>query len=651
MSRLNLLSVIFLFLFVSLTLAQDYTRKEVTVPKVDPSAITLDGQMDEPEWQDGAQVNLVTATSYEMFALYYYRDGLTEPDFDEYYGRLLWTEDTLFVFMHIDEFVNDSTNLYWNGKWTGDQLFVSLSSRLSTNMMGWYDGNSYLAPEGPYHYWIFGDQVTLNGGDTSFIPEQYRGCYEDSLKAFDAADNVEWATFIDTTTGVWNIEMRIYNPHVEAQSAVGFNVGGSVGSRQTDEEFGDAYAYYTWQPNIPDDPFADPFGNGDPGYFNLANADYWAVLHFEEGDDDYSRKKVDVPAVQPGTITVDGVMDEAAWETAGEANLVTPTSYEMFALYYYRDGFSEPEYDEYYGRLLWTTDTLYLFLHIDEYVNDSTGLYWNGKWVGDQLFVSLSDRLARNMMGWYDGNSYAAPDGPYHFWILGDDITLNGGDTTYVPWEYRECFDFSDSLMTNPDPSEFARWATNINYETGVWDLEMAIYNPNVTSQSRLGFNIGGSNGSQQTDEEFGDAYGYYTWQPNIPDDPFGDPFGNGDPGFFNLANSEYWAVLNMVGTVTSVGEGLISDEVPTDFQLKQNYPNPFNPTTTIQFAVAEQSPISIRIYNTLGQLVETLINREDMSAGTYSINWDASRLASGVYFYTLETNKTLLSRKMILLK
>jgi hypothetical protein len=179
---------------------------------------------------------------------------------------MLWSKDTLFVFMHIDEFHDDSTNLYWNGQWTGDQLFVSLSNRLGVDMMGWYDGNSYAAPEGPYHYWILGPDVTLNGDNETYVPEEWRSCFDqsDSLQTFLGSDNARWATFIDTMTGVWNVEMAIYNPQITAQSCLGFNIGGSVGSSYTHDIYGDAYAYYTWQPNIADDPFGDPYGNGDP---------------------------------------------------------------------------------------------------------------------------------------------------------------------------------------------------------------------------------------------------------------------------------------------------------------------------------------------------------------------------------------------------
>jgi hypothetical protein len=647
-SRL-LLFGLFLFLLSSMLIAQEYVRKEVVVPKVDPAAITIDGQMNEPEWQSAAHADLITATGYETFMLYYYRDGLTEPDFDELYGRMLWAKDTLYVFMHIDEFHNDSTNLYWNGQWTGDQLFVSLSDRMAMEMMGWYDGNSYAAPDGPYHFWILGSDVTLNGGNETYIPEEFRGCYEDSLATFDPSEFVRWGTYIDTTTGVWNVEMAIYNPNVNAQGRLGFNVGGSVGSSYTDVQYGDAYAYYTWQPNIPDDPFGDPYGNGDPGYYNLANSEYWAVLKFEPGSTDIVRKDVTVPKVDPTALTIDGVMNEAAWDGAAHADLITATSYETFMLYYYRD-VTEPDFDALYGRMLWAEDTLYVFMHWDEFHNDSTNLFWAGKWTGDQMFVSLTNRLGREMQGWYDGNVYASPDGPFHFLNLGPEMTLNNGDSTYVPEEYRKCFNQSDSIQVFY-ASNIARWATVIDTNSGVWNTEMAIYHPNVTSQAAIGFNIGGSVGSSYTNTQYGDAYAYFTWQPNIPDDPFGDPYGNGDPGYYNLANSEYWAMLNFSPNPLSVEPQDITINPPTDYNLHQNFPNPFNPTTTIRFDIAQSNVVSLKVYNLLGQVVATLVDGQNMSQGSYQVQWDASNLASGIYLYQLEAGDVNVSRKMILLK
>src|SRR5574338_307870 len=363
---------------------------------------------------------------------------------------------------------------------------------------------------------------------------------------------------------------------------------------------------------------------------------------------DIVRKQLDVPKVDPSLITIDGQMNESEWQNAAQVNLITSTGYEIFANKYYRPDLVEPEYDELYARLLWSQDTLYAFINIDEFVNDSTNLYWNGQWTGDQLFVSLSNRLGRNMMGWYDGNTYAIPDGPYHYWILGDQVTLNGGNETYIPEEYRGCFD--DSVKTY-NASDYVRWATFIDTLSGVWRIEMAIYQPHVNDQSAVAFNMGGSTGSSYSQAVYGDAYGYYTWQPNVPNDPFGDPFGNGDPGFYNLANNEYWALLYFYSSLTGIEPEEYNGTVPETFYLRQNFPNPFNPTTTIRFEVPNSSPVSIRIYNAVGQLVTTLIDGKSFSPGTYSITWDASRYSSGVYFYEMKTNAFQQTKKMMLVK
>ncbi len=647
--------VMLIALVCTLGFAQD-GRLVVNVPHVDTSVISIDAVMDEAAWAEAGEANLVTATSYAMYALYYGRESLTEPDFDEYYARLLWTPETLYVFIHIDEIVNDTTDLHWDGKWLGDQLFVSLSARLGEELYGWYDGNSARYPEGPYHLWILGDQVTLNGGDTVWVPDQYQINESDYFRLPDPADHVRWATNIDKENGVWDLELAIYNPHVAAQSELGFNLGGSVGSTHSDTTDGDAYAYYTWQPNVPDDPFGVPENAGspgDPGWENLRSSANWAVLNFLPPVSQVTvRKEVTVPQTNPLHMTIDAKMDEANWAGAGEANLVTATSYEMYALYYGRESLTEPDFDEYYARLLWSPETLYVFIHMDEIVNDTTDLHWDGKWLGDQLFVSLSARLGEELYGWYDGNSARYPEGPYHLWILGDQVTLNGGDTVWVPDKY---IINEEDYFRLPDPADHVRWATNIDKENGIWDLELAIYNPNVTSQAVLGFNLGGSVGSTHSDTTDGDAYAYYTWQPNVPDDPFGVPENAGspgDPGWENLRSSANWAVLMFdADMATAIGDNNSGVSTPISFGLDQNYPNPFNPSTSIRFNLRDRSAVTLKVYNTAGQLVTTLIDGQVYAGGTYVVTWDAGHLASGVYFYELSAQGNTQTKKMVLMK
>jgi spore coat protein A len=88
-----------------------------------------------------------------------------------------------------------------------------------------------------------------------------------------------------------------------------------------------------------------------------------------------------------------------------------------------------------------------------------------------------------------------------------------------------------------------------------------------------------------------------------------------------------------------------------TDFSLEQNYPNPFNPSTAINFSVPEENTlVSLKIYNSLGQEVGTLINQV-VPAGNHEVQFDASGLSSGVYFYTLSAGNFVESKKMTLMK
>ncbi|MEO6694735.1 MAG: T9SS type A sorting domain-containing protein, partial [Ignavibacteria bacterium] len=85
-------------------------------------------------------------------------------------------------------------------------------------------------------------------------------------------------------------------------------------------------------------------------------------------------------------------------------------------------------------------------------------------------------------------------------------------------------------------------------------------------------------------------------------------------------------------------------------FLLLQNYPNPFNPTTKINFQLTMFNFVSLKVYDILGNEIESLIN-ENISAGSYSIEWNASNYSSGVYFYKLETGSFTDVKRMMLLK
>lgn len=86
------------------------------------------------------------------------------------------------------------------------------------------------------------------------------------------------------------------------------------------------------------------------------------------------------------------------------------------------------------------------------------------------------------------------------------------------------------------------------------------------------------------------------------------------------------------------------------DFSLSQNFPNPFNPSTKITYSVAGLSKVSLKVYDILGREIVTLVN-EEKQAGKYEVNFNASQLASGVYFYHLKAGDFIQSKKMILIK
>ena len=100
-----------------------------------------------------------------------------------------------------------------------------------------------------------------------------------------------------------------------------------------------------------------------------------------------------------------------------------------------------------------------------------------------------------------------------------------------------------------------------------------------------------------------------------------------------------------------SVGIDEFSENLqPVSYLLYQNYPNPFNGYTAINYSIPKSSQVTLKIFNTLGQELETLVGAEK-PAGTYEANWNAANLPSGVYFYQLKAADYVQTRKMILLK
>jgi len=128
---------------------------------------------------------------------------------------------------------------------------------------------------------------------------------------------------------------------------------------------------------------------------------------------------------------------------------------------------------------------------------------------------------------------------------------------------------------------------------------------------------------------------------------------GSGDGSYSGTSNP---VTITMNGPITQMAQFLVDnityklDVIPKNYILYQNYPNPFNPSTRIVYGVPKKSILSIKLFDFLGRELLTLIE-EEKGPGLYEVEFNASSLSSGIYFYVLQSGSTSLMKKMILIK
>lgn len=115
-----------------------------------------------------------------------------------------------------------------------------------------------------------------------------------------------------------------------------------------------------------------------------------------------------------------------------------------------------------------------------------------------------------------------------------------------------------------------------------------------------------------------------------------------------DAGNYEIYYKRNLTGDPTDVD--LVDIQYPQNYVLLQNYPNPFNPTTTIRFSIPKAGDVSLKIFNLLGEEVATLTSGH-REVGTHTVEWDATKQPSGVYFYRLQAGEFTETRKLVLLR
>jgi hypothetical protein len=161
---------------------------------------------------------------------------------------------------------------------------------------------------------------------------------------------------------------------------------------------------------------------------------------------------------------------------------------------------------------------------------------------------------------------------------------------------------------------------------------------PLANTNSSGSYTLGGlPSGSVQIQPDYGDRWAV----TNISGD-----------GFATVELTQGQSVSGLNFGLRNLGTTSIDDDstVPREFGLDQNYPNPFNPTTTIQYRLAEASSVQLSVFDMNGRVVASLVN-DRQSAGEYSIAFDASALASGVYVYRLVAGGHVFTQKLTLIK
>lgn len=114
-----------------------------------------------------------------------------------------------------------------------------------------------------------------------------------------------------------------------------------------------------------------------------------------------------------------------------------------------------------------------------------------------------------------------------------------------------------------------------------------------------------------------------------------------------SASNFQYISPYNPGALLSSGNNG---NSVPVNYVLEQNYPNPFNPSTGIKYSIPEAGNVTLKVYDLTGQVVSTLVN-EFKSAGSYEVSFNASALASGVYYYSISSGEFSKTMKMVLVK
>ncbi len=263
----------------------------------------------------------------------------------------------------------------------------------------------------------------------------------------------------------------------------------------------------------------------------------------------------------------------------------------------------------------------------------------------DTLFISSNDSLQ---------SIFAVPftaDVQLYFKITDDTDVLNYNE--FGQWNFSNAQAYGTTsryAMLHQNPAASASFKFNLN-RTGIYDFSEIV--PTTVNAATNALYILSVNNipvdsfyvDQNQNSGTWVVIGRSVFPSNIPIEVKVIDSGENTPNAVLRADAIKFSLISETNDI----DNLLSDS-PKEFSLEQNYPNPFNPTTKIRFSIPRTGFASLKVYDILGRVVATLIN-EDKVAGNYEVEFNASSLSSGIYFYKLQANEYSETRKMILLK
>jgi len=329
------------------------------------------------------------------------------------------------------------------------------------------------------------------------------------------------------------------------------------------------------------------------------------------------------------------------------------------------------------GTSWYTVDSEDYYYYDLKFINDSLGFAACGS--GSSIDSAIVRRTIDGGETWTTIASVYFPNAAYDFEGISFVDSLNGWAVSYKGWVYNTTdggfnWSFQDSVGRSNSPLREFVPCRDIQFTTldsgwvvgglavetlmarttdggQTWSIE--ILNPfSVCSireiemiNSQVGWFAGANNGGAMLAKT---TDGGNTWEDQLP---FQAGFES-----ISMVNENVGYVVGRFGRIYKTNNGGISgiDEnnsgLPEDFSLHQNYPNPFNPSTKIEYQIANAGFVNLRVYDVLGNEVETLINKE-MPTGSYEVEFDARNLPSGIYFYKLKAGSFVETKKMVLLR